>query len=403
MPTISFPWNLPLPKPIDQYFAQKLAVAKEHKLDRHCPAISEASGIVYRLQGDLVTSFCSNDYLGFAQQRLQVHSTTGSASSRLVCGDHDDVRQLETQLAKAVAYPDAILFPSGFQLNTGVLATLFSAGDDIYSDRLNHASIIDGIRLSPAKAKRLPHLSPPPAATDSGPSNALPPSFRWWITEGRFSMDGDLPSLADLSNFMNDEGCLYLDEAHSFGLDADGLGRGALLPQLPDISVFPLGKAFGCAGAFLAASTPICDWIRGHARSFVFSTGMSPLLVAAIAQRLPLLLGQEGQVLRAKLWENHQLFFQCLKAPPPNSYPSPIIPIIIGDNGLALQCSAELLAKGWHVQPIRPPTVPLGSARLRITLSALHSPQQIRNFCSDLMDTLNRHGLPLRFRPEPSS
>lgn len=353
-------------------------------LARRCPPLRDRDGVRYRLDGRLVVSFCSNDYLGLADQRPAVeHAASGAAASRLVCGDLEHHRAIEREFASFLGFEDAVLFPSGFQTNVGVPAALLGASDIAYSDALNHASMIDGLRLAAAPRQILPHLERPPFDPCQG--------LRWWFVESVFSMDGDGPALADLDTHLAEGGCLYLDEAHALGLYTGGRGRGALLAHRPTIIVAPLGKAFGCAGAFVCASRTVCEWIRGHARAFVFTTGVSPVLLPRIHHALELIAAPEGERRRELLWRNVERLRTALGLG--RSVQAPIVPIVVGDNAIALELSAALLERGWHVQAIRPPTVPERAARLRVTVSAAHEPAMIDAFARDLAELLDAHAI----------
>nr|WP_255216197.1 aminotransferase class I/II-fold pyridoxal phosphate-dependent enzyme [Pseudenhygromyxa sp. WMMC2535] len=355
----------------------------------------------YRLDGREVVSFCSNDYLGIAGEALSLDQggakrrsepgksavagcrtiTAGTAASRLVCGDLPEHRALERRFASFIGMEDAVLFPSGFQANASVPASLLRPGDAVYSDVLNHASLIDGLRLSPGERKIIEHLQRP-----QDPDG-------WWFCESVFSMDGDGPAIAALEAHLAEGGKLYLDEAHALGLYTGGRGRAASLTREPTVLIAPLGKAMGCAGAFVCASRLVCDWIRGHARGFVFSTGVSPVLVQTIDAALDRIAGREGDERRAALWRKVERFRARLSAGGialDGHLPHPIHPILIGPNERASSSSARLLERGWHVQAIRPPTVPEGSARLRVTLSAAHEDAEIDGFADDLIQELKR-------------
>lgn len=358
---------------------------------RRCPQIRARHGVAYELDGRRVVGFCSNDYLGLADRRPASEpaaAPTGSGASRLIAGDLEDHRALESELAAWTGADDAVLFPSGFQLNVGVLPALVEAGDRVDSDALNHASIIDGLRLARARPHVLPHGESPDASTLPDPGVA-----HWWITESLFSMDGDRLDLRAADAHLRRGGALYVDEAHALGLFADGLGLTGTMSQRPTVLVGTLSKAVGAAGAFIAASAPICAWIRNRARSFVFSTGMSPLLVVALREAVALVRSPRGDVLRDALWRNATTLARALGAGDP---PSPIFPVLVGDNARALAIASDLLERGWHVQAIRPPTVPAGTARLRITVTAAHTLEQVEGLAADVRDVLARHDLPLR-------
>ncbi|PRQ09404.1 aminotransferase class I/II-fold pyridoxal phosphate-dependent enzyme [Enhygromyxa salina] len=390
--------RVPPPSPgnlaLDERLRVALAAERDAALERRCPAPTERRGLRYRLGDREVVSFCSNDYLGLAEERPQTApQPSGAAASRLVCGDLQVHRDIERRFAGVMGFEDAVLFPSGFQANVGVPASLLQPGDVAYSDALNHASLIDGLRLSSATRRILDHLAAPPRGERAGDSAGA----RWWFVESVFSMDGDGPASAALDTHLAAGGCVYLDEAHAIGLYANGRGRASQLVHRPTVVVAPLGKAFGCAGAFVCASSLVCDWIRGHARAFVFTTGVSPVLVPRIAHALDQVSGAEGDRRRELLWRNLATLRSILGdragLGAHGTQASPILPVLVGDNARALALSAELLQRGWHVQAIRPPTVPEQGARLRITISAAHELDMVERFARDLCELLDRHGL----------
>lgn len=366
---------------LEQRLAHERRREQTQELERSCPPIAARSHLHYRLGERPVVSLCSNDYLGFADELGPTPAVaSGSGASRLVCGDLDEHRAIERAFAEFLGLPDAILFPSGFQANVGVPACLLRADDLAASDELNHASLIDGLRLAAAPRRVVPHGQRPRL---DEPITGL----HWWFTESVFSMDGDGPSLADLDVHLDAGGCLYLDEAHAIGLGPGGRGRAAGMRGSPTVVVAPLGKAFGCAGAIVAGSREVCSWIRAHARSFVFTTGVSPALVPRLAHALELVAGPLGEARRARLRDNVAILYDALMLPTGDE-PSPILPIIVGTNHDALAVSRALLERGWHVQAIRPPTVPEGGARLRITVSALHERDELLRFAADVHECL---------------
>jgi 7-keto-8-aminopelargonate synthetase-like enzyme len=370
---------VPPPSPgnldLDARLRAALDAERAARLDRRCPPTSRRDALRYELGGREVVSFCSNDYLGLADARpTRSQAPSGAAASRLVCGDLEVHRALEHRFARWLGFEDAILFPSGFQANVGVPSALLGEGDVAYSDALNHASIIDGLRLASARREIIGHLQAPPRGGG------------WWFVESVFSMDGDGPALADLDTHLATGGRVYLDEAHALGLYQAGRGRAAALRHRPTIVVAPLGKAFGCAGAFVCGSATVCEWLRGHARAFVFTTGISPVLVERIDDAMDNVTGELGDRRREQLWRNVDALRAALHIT--SGHVSPILPIVIGDNARALELSARLLERGWHVQAIRPPTVPAESARLRITVSAAHEPETIQAFAADLLELL---------------
>ena len=369
---------------LNQRLRRHLDALHAEGLTRELPPIGERDGVNYQLAGRWVTGFCSNDYLGLADHpRLRAGASlhAGASASRLVAGDLPEHRAAEQALAALVGLPDAVLFPSGFQLNVGALPALIEPDDQVFSDSLNHASLIDGLRLARARPTILPHRTAPP--TPTAPT--------WWVTESIFSMDGDTAEPSDLRAFTTAGGFLYLDEAHSLGLFPGGAGFACHHGITPAVLMGGLGKAFGLAGAFAAGSREVCTWLRPRARSFVFSTGNAPALAAQARLAVDLVTGPEGDARRARLWSNVHLFARELNLPTPAS---PIFPLLVGPNQLAVTLSRTLLERGWHVQAIRPPTVPPDTARLRLTVTAAHTPEQIRGLAADLRNLLHE------FRPK---
>ncbi|HWB73407.1 MAG TPA: aminotransferase class I/II-fold pyridoxal phosphate-dependent enzyme [Nannocystaceae bacterium] len=371
---------------IERRIADRLDALARDGLARRAPAIERRDGVRYLLDGFPVVGLCSNDYLGLTERGVLdaiEPGAAGAGGSRLICGDLAEHRALERTLAQLVGYDDAVLFPSGFQLNVGVLPSLIERGDVVDSDALNHASLIDGLRLARAELRILPHREAPRRDIRLADDAA-----HWWVTESTFSMDGDHVDLAALARHHDEGGASYVDEAHAFGLHRGGLGLLGHHNVRATALVCTLGKAYGCAGAFVAASATVCSWIRTRARSFVYSTGASPLLVARIARAVELVAGAVGDERRERLWSNAHHLASRIGA----RDDSPIFPVVVGSNALALELAHALRDRGWHVQPIRPPTVPDATARLRITVSAAHEPAMIDAFADDLLALLDQHG-----------
>jgi len=359
---------------------------------RRPPAIAARRGVRYQLDGRDVVGLCSNDYLGLAVEPMPASAparSAGAGASRLICGDLPDHRELEARLAALADAEDTVLFPSGFQLNVGVLPSLLEPTDLVDSDTLNHASLIDGMRLAPVRPNILAHAHAP------APRPAHAEAVHWWITESVFSMDGDRLDPAAARCHLDRGGAMYVDEAHALGLFKGGRGWLGHHDVRPTALVGTLSKAFGCAGAFIAASAPLCALVRNRARSFVFSTGTSPVLVACIIRALERVTGPEGELRRERLWSNVRQLARALELHDDDP-PSPIFPVLVGDNDRAVGLASQLLALGWHVQAIRPPTVPVGTARLRLTVTAAHEPAELDAFAEDLRRVLARAELPLR-------
>ena len=378
---------------LDARVLRRLERLRAQGLERRCPLPSR-TGVEYELAGRAVVGFCSNDYLGLAASSvasdLPQETPFGATASRLVCGDSEEHRALERALASLVGCEDAVLFSSGFAANVGALPALIEPDDHVFSDALNHASMIDGLRLARARVTITPHGASP---RDVRPSA---PAVSWWITESVHSMAGDRVSIEALAQHLDHGGLVYLDEAHGLGLFAGGAGLARAHGLTPTVVAGPLGKSFACAGAFVASSRAVAELLRSAARSFVFSTGLSPLLVEAIRHSLSRVTGPEGDQRRALLWDNIAHLGERLGlADVPES---PIIPIHVGDNRAALRASELLFERGWHVQAIRPPTVPPDTARLRVSVSAAHSASHIDAFARDLRSVFSTLGLRAELR-----
>jgi len=313
---------------------------------------------------------CSNDYLGYAAWPVAETAPAGSGASRLISGDHPHHREAERALATWVEAEDALLFTSGYAANVGLLSSLASRGDLVISDTLNHASIIDGCRLSRADVEVVPHRDV------EAVRRRLEGSVhrrRWVVTESYFSMNGQSPDLRALRSVCDAHGAgLIVDEAHALGVFGPG-GRGlcAEASVRPDVLVGTLGKAVGLQGAFVAGPAVLRRWLWNRARSFVFSTGPSPVLSATVPTRVATIVeddGRRGRLLRAS--EALRVGLRERGAHIPEDNHGPVIPWILGGEADAVAMSRALLARGLFVQAIRPPTVPAGTARLRFTLNA---------------------------------
>jgi 8-amino-7-oxononanoate synthase len=319
----------------------------------------------------------SNDYLGYRSTgrlaRYALGAATehpaGAGASRLVLGEHRAHRALEQALARWLDVDETLVFTSGYAANLGAISALAAEGDLVVSDAWNHASIIDGCRLSRAKVAVVPH-----GAVDAVrlALRSSPARRRWVVTEGYFSMEGDTPDLASLRTVCDEEdAALIVDDAHAIGVlgpEGRGCARGAGVR--PDVLVGTLGKALGAQGAFVAGSRELCRWLWNRARPFVFSTGLSPLL-AAIAQGAVAEARADEVGRRRLLVVSEQLRAGLAAAglPVAPSY-GPIIPLILGAETRAVTWSRRLAELGVRIQAIRPPTVPQGTSRLRIAARA---------------------------------
>jgi 8-amino-7-oxononanoate synthase len=319
--------------------------------------------------GDKI-ALCSNDYLGFAGERWgTTTASAGAGASRLVSGQTDAHVAAERAAAAWVGLDTALLFSSGYAANVGCLSALVAPGDLVVSDALNHASIIDGLRLARARVAVTPHLDLD--AVERALAGDAPGGRRWVVVESLFSMDGDSPDLQALRALCDANGAaLVVDEAHALGVwGPEGAGYCAASAVVPDVLIGTLGKAVGLQGAFVAGRAPLTAWLWNRARSFVFSTGVSPALAELATDRIRLVRAADDR--RERLREVGRRLSGAL-ASMGVEVPSagPIFPWVLGSAGRAVQVSELLWERGVHVQAIRPPTVPDETSRLRITASA---------------------------------
>lgn len=332
---------------------------------------------------------CSNDYLGLGARHVSretpPEARIGAGASRLIHGTHPEHVWLETALAEWVAQPAALLFSSGYAANVGALAALCDRDDFIISDRLNHASLVDGCRLSRASVAIADHNDPD--AIGRLLANAPPSRARWVVVESYYSMDGDSPDLARLRDLCDQHDAhLYVDEAHSLGVFGPaGSGLCKAKGVVPDVLVGTLGKAVGVTGAFVAGSETLRRWLWNRARSFVFSTGVSPLLAELLLRQVH--ATRDASEARTRLRQNVESLRAELLAHGvvlPQGNHGPILPIMIGDSARTLAVAERLLAEQIVVQAIRPPTVPSGTGRLRVTVTAEMSRADIHRLAAAL-------------------
>lgn len=321
-------------------------------------------------------SFCSNDYLDLARQ-LPPPECVGAGASRLVDGNRPIHSLLEEAAASLVGQPSALVFTSGYAANVGLLSALAGPEDLIVSDALNHASLIDGARLSRARVHVVPHLDVGAVKVALRTGERARRAFV--VTESYFSMDADSPDLPALRRVCDEYGAaLVVDEAHALGvLGPDGRGLCEASGVKADATVGTFGKAFGAGGAFVAGCTALTGWLWNRARSFVFSTGLSPV-VAAAALRGMTIAREEPQRRERALSASAQLRagLEACGAPPLGF--GQVVPWVIGDAGEAVKVSAALAEAGFDVRAIRPPSVPPNTARLRFTATAAHHPEDIQ-------------------------
>ena len=345
--------------------------------------------------GERLINFSSNDYLGLAgdariAQALALGARewgAGAGASRLVCGDFVPGHELERELAEFAGSEAALLFPSGYAANCGILPAFAGPEDLVLSDALNHASIIDGCRLSRARVEVYPHADV--RAVEQGLRAAA--RRKIVVTDAVFSMDGDRAPLPELAALCSAAGALLVvDEAHATGvIGPRGAGLAAELGVAADVRMATLSKAFGVAGAYVASARPVCDLLVNRARPLIFSTALPPALACAASASLRILAGPEGDERRASLWSNVRRFAAGLRQMGfPAHEDSAIFPVVLGAPERALSAAARLRELGILAKPIRPPTVPAGTSRIRFALTAAHSAAHVDTALGALRDLL---------------
>lgn len=353
-------------------------------------------GPLARVDGRSLISFCSNDYLGLANDPELVAAAcagarawgVGSGASHLVSGHLGPHAVLEEKLAAFTGFDRALLFSTGYMANLGIVPALVGRGDAVFADRLNHASLIDAVQLARADSQRYPHSDLAALERLLAASTAR---RRLILTDAVFSMDGDLAPLPGLLALAERyDAWLVVDDAHGFGV-LGRQGRGSISHfGLPAdrrlICMGTLGKAAGAAGAFVAANATVIEWLAQRARSYIFTTAGSPLIACALATSLELIAA--GDARRAHLW---RLVAQLRDGLADTRWrllasPTAIQPVIVGDNHETVRLAAALHERGLWVPAIRPPTVPKGTARLRVSLSAAHSEAQVAELVGALRE-----------------
>jgi 8-amino-7-oxononanoate synthase len=360
--------------------------------------LDEQDGITVRAEGREWINFSSNDYLGLAHSAEMRHALTegiakyggGSGASRLVCGTHRAHAELEEALADFKGTAAALTFSSGFAVALGTIPALMGAGDTIILDKLCHASLVDAARLSGATIRVFPHnhLKKLERLLRTAKGRVLV------VTESIFSMDGDAAPLREIAALKAKYGAwLLVDEAHAVGvLGPQGRGLAAELgvDQQVDLHLGTLSKAFGLSGGYLAASRQVIDLLINRARSFIYSTAPPIHLAHALGIILNLIRSDRGDALRAQV-RSHALQTQTLLSGigiASHANEAAILPVILGEESRAMEISSRLRETGFLIPCIRYPTVARGSARLRITVSALHSAAQIHALGTTLQETL---------------
>lgn len=376
-------------------FRQDLEQLSQQDLYRSRRVIDGPQSVVLNVNGKSVINFSSNDYLGLANHPEVVAAFkmavdqygVGSGSAHLICGHSRAHHALEEELAEFTGREKALLFSTGYMANVGVISALVGRGDYVLEDRLNHASLLDGGLLSRAQFSRFKHAD----YADLQAHMLNSAGRKLVVSDGVFSMDGDLADLPLLVELVDQyQAGLLIDDAHGFGvLGKNGGGIveyfGLTQNQVP-ILMGTLGKAFGTFGAFVAGSDELIEWLIQKARSYVFTTALPPAVAEATRTSLRLLQTEswrrehlQALIARFRLGALQQ-GLQLM-----DSF-TPIQPILVGDSQQVMTISSALLERGFLLSPIRPPTVPKGTARLRVTFSAEHQYHQV----DALLDALSK-------------
>lgn len=366
---------------LDDVLNERLTALDAQQLRRHPVTVRRESFPHIWREGQKLISFSCNDYLGLSQhpqvkaaaaEALERHGA-GAGASRLITGNHPFYDKAESQLAKLKKTESACLFGSGYLANVGTIAALMNKGDLIVADKLVHACIIDAAQLSGATLRRfehndMAHLQRVLMGQRQAHRNCLV------VTETVFSMDGDLAPLNDIAELADRFNCwMMTDDAHGLGVIKQR--------NLAHIQMGTLSKAAGVYGGYVCGSQVLVDYLKTTARTAMFSTALPPAVVAAASASLELIRYDDG--LREQLWSNITLFAQHAEIPMPQSA---IVPFMVGSAENALHAAEKLAQEGFWVHPIRPPTVPDGTARLRVALTALHRPDDICRLATTLRE-----------------
>ena len=379
--------------------SREISDLTEKNLLRTLDARRSRQGGRIEIDGRELINFCSNDYLGMSSEEAVIQRVSdevkrfgvGSGSASLLSGRSSLHAELEKKLARFVGSESALIFSSGYLANTGVIPALMGRKDFIFHDRLNHASLIDGVLASKAAQKRYPHGKTP----DFSGIASRNCEVKMLVTESVFSMDGDLVDLSSLlSNVVENESVLYVDDAHGFGIVGKGKGAAGILSRGSQLSssilvMITFGKTLGSVGAALLGSNEVINLLVQKARTYVYDTAIPPLCAAAALESLSLLEGCSKR--RESLFENIRFFRRQARDAgiQLQDSDSPIQPIVLGSEEKTISVANHLMKSGFYVRPIRPPTVPPGTSRIRLTITSSHSPNDILRLIQALKDVLS--------------
>lgn len=366
-------------------FEKELKELKKKGLFRTLRRIDSAQGPTVKIDGREVILLASNNYLGLANHprvkeaaiRAIERYGFGSGASRLISGNMSLHEELEERIAKFKGTESALLFNSGYTANTGIIPAVVGKGDFIYSDELNHASIIDGCRLSRANIRIYPHKDIDTLERLSKKDKGR----KLIITDTIFSMDGDIAPLKDIYYLAQKYSAIFMvDEAHATGV-LGKRGRGAVeyfgLRNKDIIQMGTLGKALGSFGAYAAGSKELITYLRNKVRTFIYTTSLPPPVAAAAIEAIKII--EDDKSLIKRLWDNRKMLVDGLNSSGFNTMGSqtPIVPILLGDAKKALRVAHALFEEGIYAPAIRPPTVPEGESRIRTTVMAIHTKDDI--------------------------
>ena len=401
---------------MQKLFAEELEALRARSLDRHLRELSSAQGAEVQIGGRRLINFSSNDYLGLANDpRLRKAATAaieefgvGAGASRLISGTQSPHLRLERALAKWKGTEAALSFSSGYAAALGTIPALADKDDVVILDKLCHASLIDGAKLSGAVLRVFPHNHVGKLESHLEWAGRKHPGRRVLIvTESVFSMDGDRAPLRELVEIKKRFGAmLMLDEAHAVGVigpNGRGLASAENLSEEVDVQMGTLSKALGASGGYICGARTLIEWLINRARSFIYSTAPPPAIAAAALAAVDFLSSPEGEERRLSLWKRIRLVRELLprldvgrsplsvgrftnsnQCSTLNEIGSAIFPLVVGDEKAALDLAAGLQSEGFLVPAIRYPTVAKGAARLRITVTAAHEASQIRALCETI-------------------
>ena len=382
-----------------KYISDELSKIKESGLYRELKAVENAQDTRIAIEGKTYLSFCSNNYLGLANHPYVIEAVKkavdeygwGACASRLVSGNMTLHEALEKEISRFKRKDAAIVFPTGYMANLGVISSLVSGGDLVVSDKLNHASIIDGCRLSGADFRVYAHCNMEKLETILKKTSKY--NRKLIVTDSVFSMDGDLAPLPDIVRIAKEYNAMVMvDEAHGTGVFGEN-GRGVVeyfnLDNEVDVVMGTLSKAIGSLGGYVCGDDDLISYLRNKARPFMYTTALPPAVCAASIASINLI--QEDPSLREVLWNN----VCCIKERlgllgiDMISSQSQIIPLLIGDTQKAVDISKLLYERGVLIPAIRPPTVPANSSRLRMTVMSSHTQDDLESLFKVLKDVLN--------------